>query len=147
MNLRHLIVVLVANLICATSLAQVDAHFEVRDGATFAIIVNHGSYPVAISWRCVNDQTGEYRDGSINLPGRYEQAIGPNFNWYWMPGEQFLYQVGYSQHSITFKGGNSKIKNSCNIRSHKCSFGIDENNDGWCDNCWRNGYKCHMVNH
>lgn len=147
MNLRHLIVVLVANLICVTSFAQVEAHFEVRNGATYAVLVNHGSYTASVSWRCVNYQTGEFRDGSINLLAGYETVIGPNINWYWMPGEQFLYRVGNSSNGISFKGGNSKIKNSCHIRSHDCAFGIDENGDGWCDNCMRNGHKCHMVDH
>lgn len=107
MNIKHLILVLIANLICVTSLAQVDAHFEVRHGAPYAIIVNHGLYPVFVSWRCVNYQTKEYRDGTVNLLGGYEQEIGPNFNWYWRTGEQFLYQVGNNTNNISFKGNNS----------------------------------------
>ena len=51
------------------------------------------------------------------------------------------YSNGYN---VSFQGG---VKNSCNIRSHNCAFGVDRNSDGWCDNCWNNGYKCHMVNH
>lgn len=46
--------------------------------------------------------------------------------------------------STNFKG---RVKSSCNIRSHKCSGGIDNNNDGWCDICYKNGYKCHMADH
>lgn len=36
---------------------------------------------------------------------------------------------------------------SCNIGSHQCFVGVDADRDGWCDNCYDNGYKCHMVNH
>ena len=46
--------------------------------------------------------------------------------------------------SPSFRG---KLKNSCNIRSHNCSGGVDSNGDGWCDNCYSHGYKCHMVDH
>ena len=53
---------------------------------------------------------------------------------------------GEAGRSVSFKGA-ATIKNSCNIRSHKCAYGVDANRDGWCDNCMSNGYKCHMVNH
>lgn len=52
---------------------------------------------------------------------------------------------GDAGREISFKG--KAVKNSCNIRSHKCSYGIDSNRDGWCDNCKNNGFNCHMVNH
>ena len=47
-------------------------------------------------------------------------------------------------YNVSFKGG---VRNSCNIPGHYCACGVDNNSDGWCDNCWKNGYKCHMVNH
>ncbi len=53
---------------------------------------------------------------------------------------------GEAGRSVSFKG-TTTIKNSCNIRSHKCAYGVDGNRDGWCDNCMNNGYKCHIANH
>lgn len=44
----------------------------------------------------------------------------------------------------SFKG---KLKSSCNLSKHKCTGGYDSNSDGWCDVCWKNGYKCHMASH
>ena len=49
----------------------------------------------------------------------------------------------YNNQNVSFKG----VRNSCNIPSHHCAYGVDNNGDGWCDNCWDFGYKCHMVNH
>ena len=49
-----------------------------------------------------------------------------------------------SYNTVSFKG---RVKNSCNLQSHHCAFGVDNNGDGWCDNCLNNGYKCHMDNH
>lgn len=37
--------------------------------------------------------------------------------------------------------------NSCNKPSHHCKGEIDLNRDNYCDNCWDNGYKCHVVDH
>ena len=47
-------------------------------------------------------------------------------------------------YNVSFKG---RVRNSCNIPGHYCAYGVDNNSDGWCDNCWENGYKCHIVNH
>ena len=44
-----------------------------------------------------------------------------------------------------FKGDSTR--NSCNIRDHQCTGGKDRNNDGWCDVCYSNGYRCHMTKH
>jgi hypothetical protein len=41
----------------------------------------------------------------------------------------------------------SAYRGSCNIPSHKCRVCVDGNGDNYCDNCWRNGYKCHVVYH
>lgn len=142
--MRKFIVLIIASLVCATSFAQVDARFEVRNGVTYAVITNYGSYPAFVAWRCVNYQLGQYRDGSINLQGGYETVVGPNIGWIWQPGEQFLFQVGNNQHNVTFKG---TVKSSCNISSHDCSGGVDANHDGWCDICEANGFNCHMVKH
>ena len=61
----------------------------------------------------------------------------------------YVYDYRYIENvldnNVNFKG--SGTRSSCNISSHNCAFGIDRNNDGWCDNCWNNGYKCHMVHH
>lgn len=43
---------------------------------------------------------------------------------------------------ITFRG---KPQKSCNIPGHNCPYGIDNNSDGWCDNC--GDVKCHMGDH
>lgn len=71
--------------------------------------------------------------------------------------ERFVSDIGYGDwdfdgdgeagRKVKFKGGGVKIQNSCNIRRHKCEYGVDRNHDGWCDNCMANGYKCHMANH
>lgn len=138
---------LLAGILCTASFAQVNVRFEMRNGTTYAVISNNGAYAVPVAWRCVNYQTGEYKDGAINLQGGYETLIGPNVGWIWQVGEQLIYQVGNSQKSISFKGSSPKIKKSCHIRSHDCPYGIDRNNDGWCDNCMKNGYRCHMADH
>lgn len=57
-------------------------------------------------------------------------------------------EAGRDVVSPTFQGKKTmEVKNSCNIDSHKCAFGVDGNNDGWCDNCKNNGYECHMAKH
>lgn len=49
------------------------------------------------------------------------------------------------EYNPSFRG--SSNRKSCNIRSHKCSGGIDLDKDGYCDICEANGYECHMVKH
>lgn len=46
---------------------------------------------------------------------------------------------------VSFRG--KSIQHSCNIDDHNCSFGIDSNNDGYCDNCENNEFKCSMAKH
>lgn len=47
-----------------------------------------------------------------------------------------------SSGDITFRG-----KKSCNIHNHHCTGKVDVDNDGYCDACEANGYKCHVVLH
>ena len=71
--------------------------------------------------------------------------------------ERFVSDAGYGDwdfdgdgeagRNVNFKGGGASIQNSCNIRSHRCDYGVDRNHDGWCDNCMENGYECHMSDH
>lgn len=71
--------------------------------------------------------------------------------------ERFVSDIGYGDwdfdgdgeagREVNFKGGSVSIQNSCNIRSHRCDYGVDSNHDGYCDNCADNNYKCSMANH
>lgn len=55
------------------------------------------------------------------------------------------YNNEYKGYGPDFNGG-YKGK-SCNISSHGCIGGFDEDRDGNCDVCEANGFDCHMVYH
>ena len=86
--------------------AQVEASFENRNGYDYAVLKNFGSSTVHVEWMCVNEVLGQSHRGVINLMAGSESCVGPNFNWYWQPGEQFYFttNVGYSN-NISFKRG------------------------------------------
>lgn len=54
---------------------------------------------------------------------------------------------GEFNYNVTFRGSGPKVQSSCHISGHNCAYGIDKNNDGWCDNCYANGHYCHMARH
>lgn len=102
--LRKLFLVTALPLFCLSVSAQINAYFEVRNGEQYAVITNSGSSTVYVSWRCINYQLGQYRDGAINLKGGYETCIGPNVGWYWQPGEELIYQVsGGNTYNVSFR--------------------------------------------
>lgn len=86
------------------SYAQVKATFEIRNGYVYAVLTNYNSTTAAVSWRCVNYQLGQYKDGSIYLKPGYETCIGPNVGWYWQIGENLIWQVAGVQNNISFRG-------------------------------------------
>lgn len=102
MKYKHLLLAIITTLLCINTYAQIDVRFEDRDGNTYAVITNYGDYMVQVSCRCI-DPSGLYRDGIFNIMAGCEQLVGPNFQWYWRQGAQFLYRYANTQYSISFK--------------------------------------------
>lgn len=104
-SIKSILLAILFSLFAEMSFSQVYARFEYPEGVPYAVITNQGTNTVFVSWRCVNYQLGQYRDGSINLQPGYETYIGPNTGWYWQPGEELLWQVSSgSQYNISFRG-------------------------------------------
>jgi len=106
MEIKKTILIIVLLFTVLWAEAQVEASFENRGGYDYAVLTNYGSRTVYVKWMCVNEILNQYREGSINLMAGYETCIGPNFDWYWQPGEKFYYSTstGYGN-NISFKGG------------------------------------------
>ena len=71
-----------------------------------------------------------YPDGSLTVVANNNSYYG---NWSY-----------HDDSNVSFK----KKSTSCNIQSHHCSgFVPNKYDSNICDNCLKNGYKCHKVHH
>lgn len=75
-----------------------------------------------------------YQDGTMHVV-----ANGERYSGYWSYEEK----QETSSSNPSFKGK----RGSCNIRKHNCPGYYDGNGDNYCDYCYKNGYKCHAVDH
>lgn len=150
---------------CICSYGQIlNAYFykEESTGIISFLIENPTQYAIPVSWRAVNFDKKQEKNHSVVMHPYSRLTIGPNIGWWWEKGECMIvisdylketfwcpwtdpYLLSSRRYNVPFRSND--IHSSCNIDKHKCSFGIDANSDGYCDNCKQNGYNCHMVKH
>lgn len=158
--MKKLVMIGLLSFLCNCIYAQLQGDFYRNNmtGEVFFYLDNPSPYYVNFMWSAVNYDKNEKREEYCVLPPYHRLTVGPNNGWRWEVGEYFFIVSNYQNEywrcqledlSVRKKGYNPSFKghSSCHNPKHNCPYGIDNNTDGWCDNCLAKGYKCKMVKH